>query len=164
MNVEITPAADDKMVSMFYQQARKELKGQGRGQQGQRKNPPEIPSLDDHTSPPSFFLKNSGNRAHCNRLSSIPMNPHKEQSSAMVIGTPAKASSAPMLERVQKRVLNQFSDKSTTPQTKRVVAKVHTKLAHRDATFTAVVACYEDIQSSQETSATCIELQCTLEE
>jgi hypothetical protein len=111
------------MVSMSYQQARKELKGQGK--QEQRKNPPEIPSLNDHTPPPLNFLKNAGNRAHRNRLSSIPMNPHGEQSSAMVIGTPAKASSAPMLERVQKRVFNQFSDKSTTPQTKKVVAKVH---------------------------------------
>jgi hypothetical protein len=82
----------------------------------------------------------------------------------MVIGTPAKASSAPMLERVQKRVLNQFSDKSTTPQIKKVVVKVHAKLAHRDAAFTAVVTCYEDIQSSQEISATCIELQCAMEE
>jgi hypothetical protein len=53
-NVEITPAAGDKMVSMSYQQARKVLKGQG--QQGQRKNLPEIPSLDDHTPPPSNFF------------------------------------------------------------------------------------------------------------
>jgi hypothetical protein len=105
------------MVSMSYQQARKELKG--KGQQGQRKNPPEIPSLNDHSPTSSNFFKNAGNHAHRNRLSSIPMNPHGEQSSAMVIGTPAKASSAPMLERVQKRVLNQFLDKSTTPQTKR---------------------------------------------
>ncbi len=153
-NIKITPAAGDKMVSMSYQQARKELKGQG--QQGQRKNPPKIPSLDDHTPPPLIFLKNAGNRARHNRLSSIPMNPHGEQSSAMVIGTLAKASSASILERVQKRVLNQFSDKSTTPQTKKVVAKVHVKLAH--------VACYEDIQSLQEISATCIELQCAMEE
>jgi hypothetical protein len=92
------------------------------------------------------------------------MNAHGEQSSAMVIGTPAKALSAPMLERVKKRVLNQFLDKSTTPQTKKVVAKVHAKLAHRDAAFTAVVDCYEDIQSSQEVSATCIELQRAMEE
>jgi hypothetical protein len=162
-NVKITPAAGDKMVSMSYQQAKNELKGQE--QQGQRKNPPKIPSLDDqHPPPPSIFLKKAGNGAHRNRLSSIPMNPHGEQSSAMVIGTPAKALSAPMLERVQKRVLNQFLDKSTTPQPKKVVAKVHAKLAHRDAAFTAVVACYEDIQSLQEISATCIELQCTMEE
>jgi hypothetical protein len=98
MNVKITPAAGDKKVSMSYQQARKELKGQG--QHGQRKNPPKIPSLDDHTPPASIFLKNAGNHVHRNRLSSIPMNPHGEQSGAMVIGTPAKASSAPMLERV----------------------------------------------------------------
>jgi hypothetical protein len=103
-NIKITSAAGDKMVSMSYQQARKELKGQV--QQGQRKNPPKIPSLNDRTPPPLIFLKNAGNHTHRNRLSSIPMNPHGEQSSAMVIGTPVKALSAPMLERVQKRVLN----------------------------------------------------------
>jgi hypothetical protein len=47
---------------MSYQQARKELKRQG--QHGQRKNPAEIPSLDDHTPPASIFLKNAGNCAH----------------------------------------------------------------------------------------------------
>jgi hypothetical protein len=69
-----------------------------------------------------------------------------------------------MMERVQKRVLNQFLDKLTTPQIKKVVAKVHAKLAHRDATFTVVVNCYEDIQSLQEITSTCIELQRTMEE
>ncbi len=35
---------------MSYQQARKELKGQG-----QMKNPPELPSLDNHSPPTSNF-------------------------------------------------------------------------------------------------------------
>ncbi len=91
------------------------------------------------------------------------MNPHGEQSGVMVVGTPAKASNAPMMERVQKRVLNQFSDKSTTPQTKKVVAKFHAKLTNRDAAFTVIIGC-EDIQSWQEITATCIELQRTMEE
>jgi hypothetical protein len=50
----------------------------------------------------------------------------------MVIGIPVKALSTPMMERVQKRVLNQFSYKLTTPQAKKVEIKVHVKLTHRE--------------------------------
>ena len=47
-NVEVTPViAGGTKVSMSFAAARKELKGQ-------RKNPPEVPSLEDHT-PPSIF-------------------------------------------------------------------------------------------------------------
>ena len=50
-------------------------------------------------------------------------------------------------------------DAATTPQTKRVVAKVHAQLAQKDAIFTTVVNRYQDFQSSQEISSTCIDLQ-----
>ena len=50
-------------------------------------------------------------------------------------------------------------DAATTPQTKRVVAKVHAQLTQKDATFTTVVDRYQDVQSSQEISTTCIDLQ-----
>jgi len=43
-----------------------------------------------------------------------------------------------MMVRVQKRVVDQLFDAATTPQTKRVVAKVHAQLAQKDATFTTV--------------------------
>ena len=47
-NVKVSPAvAGGTKVSMSIAAARKELKGQ-------RKNPPEVPSLEDHT-PPSIF-------------------------------------------------------------------------------------------------------------
>jgi hypothetical protein len=124
-----------------------------------------MPSLDDHTPPASNFLSNAGNCAHCNRLGSVAMQPHREHSAAMVVtGTPALASSPPMMERVQKRVFDKFRNVLTTPQTRRVVAKVHNKLAHRDPTFTTAVKCYEDVQSLQEITSICIKLQCTMEE
>ena len=50
-------------------------------------------------------------------------------------------------------------DAATTPQTKRVVAKVHAQLAQKDAIFMTVVNRYQDFQSSQEISSTCIDLQ-----
>jgi hypothetical protein len=77
-------------------------------------------------------------------------------------GTPAKAtaSSPPlMMERVQKRVMDKLFDAATTPQTKRVVARVHAQLAQKDATFMTVVDCYQDFQSSQDFSSTCIDIQ-----
>jgi hypothetical protein len=46
-----------------------------------------------------------------------------------------------------------------TPQTDRVVAKVHAQLTQKDATFRKVVDRYQDFQSLQEISATCINLQ-----
>ena len=84
----------------------------------------------------------------------------KEALSAMMTGTPkATASSPPMMERVQKRVMNTLFDNATTPQTTRVVAKVHAQLANKDATFTTVVNRYQDLKSAQEISTTCIDLQ-----
>ncbi len=65
-----------------------------------------------------------------------------------------------MMERVQKRVMDKLFDAATTPQTKRVVAKVHAQLPQKDATFTTVVNRCQDFQSSQEISSTCINLQC----
>ena len=67
------------------------------------------------------------------------------------------------MERVQKRVMDKLFDAATTPQTKRVVANVHAQLAPKDATFTTVVNHYQDFQSSQEISSTCIDLQRALE-
>jgi hypothetical protein len=63
-----------------------------------------------------------------------------------------------MMERVQKRILDKFLDNNTTPQTKRVAAKFHAQLARNDAAFTLEVDCFQDIQSSQEISDTCIGL------
>jgi hypothetical protein len=53
-----------------------------------------------------------------------------------------------MIKRVQKRVLDKLLNAATTPQTKRVVAKVHVQLAHKDAAFTTLVKRFQDIQSS----------------
>jgi hypothetical protein len=64
-----------------------------------------------------------------------------------------------MMERVQKRVMDTLFDNATTPQTKRVVAKVHAQLAQKDATFTTVVDRYQEVKSSQEISTSCIDLQ-----
>ena len=52
-----------------------------------------------------------------------------------------------MMKRVQKRVLDKFLDATTTLLTKQVVVKVHTQLAHKDATFTTLVESFQDIQS-----------------
>ena len=152
-NIEMrTLAGGGKKVSISIQQARKELKGRG----AERKNPPEMPSFNDNTPPTSNFLSNAGNRAHRNRLSSAPLQPVM-----LMMGTPKATaiSPPPMMERVQKRVMDQLFDAATTPQTKRVVAKVHAQLAQKDATFTTVVDRYQDVQSSQEISTTCIDLQ-----
>ena len=65
------------------------------------------------------------------------MNPQRE-TAAQMLGSPTTATSTPMLERVQRKVLDKFMDARTTPQTKRVMAKVHKQLAHVDATFTSV--------------------------
>ena len=146
MNIKMTPARGGKKVSISIQQARKELKGHGAA----RKNPPEMPSFNNHTPLASNFLSNSGNCAHRNRLSSAPLYP-----TMLMTGTPAKAtasSSPPMMERGQKRVMDNLFDAATTPQTKRVVARVHAQLAQKDATFTTVINRYKDFQSSQEIS------------
>jgi hypothetical protein len=115
-----------------------------------------MPSFDDNTPSASNFLSNAGNRAHHNRLSSAPLRP------VMLMTGTSKAtlsSPPPMMVRVQKRVMDQLFDAATTPQTKKVVAKVHAQLAQKDATFTTVVDRYQDVQSSQEISTTCIDLQ-----
>jgi hypothetical protein len=75
----------------------------------------------------------------------------------------AVSHSPPMMERVQKRGLDKFLDTTITPQTKRVAAKVHAQLAHKDTTFTTVGDCFQDIQSSQEISDACIKLQGAME-
>ncbi len=66
---------------------------------------------------------------HPNELSSIVMTPHRE------MGSGGTALSIPMMERVKKRVFDEFMDASTTPQTKTVAAKAHAELAHKDVTF-----------------------------
>ena len=68
-----------------------------------------------------------------------------------------------MMERVQKRVLDKFLDKTSTPKTKRVAAKVHAQLARNDGAFTTVADPLQDIQSSQEISDACIDLQHNME-
>ena len=153
-NIEMSTLAGGgkRKVSISIQQAKKELKGRGTA----RKNPHEMPSFDDNTPSASNFLSNAGNRAHHNRLSSAPLRP------VMLMTGTSKAtlsSLPPMMVRVQKRVMDQLFDAATTPQTKKVVAKVHAQLAQKDATFTTVVDRYQDVQSSQEISTTCIDLQ-----
>ncbi len=76
---------------------------------------------------------------------------------------PVLQSLAQMMDRVQKRVLDKFLDSTTTPQTKRFAAKVHTQLAHKDAAFTSVVECFQGIQSLPEISNACIDLQRAME-
>ena len=121
-----------------------------------RKNPPEMPSFNDNTPPASNILSNTGNCAHRNRLSSAPLQPVM----LMTGTTKATASSPPpMMEMVQKRGMDKLFDAATTPQTKSVVAKVHVQLTQKDAPFTTVVDRYQDVQSSQDISSTCINLQ-----
>jgi hypothetical protein len=156
MNIDMTLAGGgQKKVSMSLQQTRKELKNRSGSA---RKDPPEKQSINNHTPPASNFFSNANSnaetRGYCNSLSSTLLHP------VMMTGTPkATASSPPMMERVQKRVMDKLFDAATTSQTKRVVAKVHVQLAKKDATFTAVVDRYQDIKSSQEISTTCIDLQ-----
>jgi len=118
-------------VSISIQQARKELKGQ-------RKNLLEMPSLENHTPPISKFVINAGNCAHRNCLSNVAIDPNRE-SAAMMSGSLTAVLRSPMIERVQKRVLDKCLDKATTTQTKRVVVKVHAQLTHKHTTFTMVV-------------------------
>ncbi len=130
-NVEVNPVAGGKKVSTSIQQARKELKGQ-------KKSLPEVPSLEDHTPPASNFMSNAGNCAHRNELSKFAINPCRE-TAAVINGSqmaPVLQSLVQMMDRVQKRVLDKFLDSTTTPQTKRFAAKVHTQVTHKDAAFT----------------------------
>ena len=77
-------------VSMSIAAARKELKGQ-------RKSPPEVPSLLEHTPPASNFLNNAGNHAHCNGLSRVALDPQKE-STMLVTGGSQTACNLQMKE------------------------------------------------------------------
>jgi hypothetical protein len=113
---------------MLLTQARKQLK------EGRKKSPPELLLISKHTPPASNFVSNVDNCAWCNSLSSEPMYPHQEArktAPATVLAT--------MTERVQKRVLDVFLNASTTSPTKKIAAKVHAQLAHKDAAFTSVI-------------------------
>jgi hypothetical protein len=152
-NVEVTHnVAGGTKVSMSIAAARKELKGQ-------LKSPPKVPSLQDHTPPASNFLANAGNCAHHNGLSRVALDPRKESAAMVRGGYQMARSPQQMMDRVQKRVLDKFLDSTTTPQTKRFAAKVHTQLARNDGAFTTVVYRLQDIQSSQEISDACLALQ-----
>jgi hypothetical protein len=59
-----------------------------------------------------------------------------------MLGSPTTATQQnPTLEKVQKRVLDKFMDAMTTPQTERVVAKVHKQLINN---FTTIVDCFQN--------------------
>jgi hypothetical protein len=96
---------------MSIAQVRNKLKGQ---KKRSRKDLPQILSLGDHTPPAAIFLTNTGNCAHRNNLSYIAMNLQRE-TAAQRLGSSTTAASTPMLERVQKRVLDKFMDARTTP-------------------------------------------------
>ena len=83
----------------------------------------------------------------------------------MTGGSQTAHSPQQMMDRVQKRVLDKFLDSTTTPQTKRFAAKVHTQLAHKRAAFTSVVVVerFHDIQSSQEISDASLALQSAID-
>jgi hypothetical protein len=157
-NVEVTPVAGGKKVSISIQQAKKELKGQ-------KKSPPEMPFLKDYTPPTSSFMSNAGNHVHRNSLSKVAINPCRE-TAAMMNGSQTVSALqrlALMMDRVQKRVLDKFLDSTTTSQTKRFTTKVHTQITHKDAVITSVVEHFQDIQSSPEISHACLDLQHTME-
>jgi hypothetical protein len=152
-NVNVKPTAGGSKTSMSIQQARNELKGQ-------RKNPPE--ELSKNVPLASNFVSNAGSQAHRNQLSNVAIDPCSE-TVGMMTGNQTATLRSPMMERVQKRVFDKFLDAATTPQTKKVVAKVHTQLAHKDAAFTMVVERFQDIQSSQRILDACIDLQGAME-
>lgn len=136
-----------------------ELKGQSKSKESTRKNPPVMPSLSDHPPPALNFLSNAGTCTYHNNLSSVTINPQGETAARMLGLSMTATQQMPMLERVQKRVLDKFMDANTTPQTKRVTDKVHKQLTHNGATFTTIVDCFQNIQYSQEITDACIDLQ-----
>ncbi len=70
MTVLVTPAGGGgKKVRSSLQQLRKELKGGG-----QRKSPPELHDVPDHTPPALSFVSIVSNRSWHNELSTVPMN------------------------------------------------------------------------------------------
>ena len=158
--IEVTPTqaagGKRKKVSMSYHQARDDLLER----RGRRKSPPEIPTLSDNTPPASIFLRNAGNRFHRNGLSSVPMNPHGEQAGASVAVTAAATvpTGPAKLDRVGKKVLEKFMDPTTTPGTKKIVARTHSKIANRDPAMTKMVDLFE-FQCTQEVAETCIDLE-----
>ena len=62
------------------------------------------------------------------------------------------------LDRVGKKVLEKFMDPTTTPGTKKVVARTHNKIANRDPAMTKMVDLFE-FQCTQEVAETCIDLE-----
>jgi hypothetical protein len=151
-NVTITDGG--KKVSMLLAQARKQLKGH-RGE-GRKKSPPELFYNSKHTPPASNFISNVRSHAWRNRLSSEPMDLHQEAATKMAASStpaPAAAVMATMTERVQKRVLDVLLSTSTTSPMKKIAAKVHAQLAHKDAAFTSVVSQFQNVQCSQEISS-----------
>ena len=159
--VSVTPAGGGNKVNVSLQQLKKELKGGGK-----KKNPPEqLRAVSDHTPSGSVFISDVSNRAWRNQLSSVSMDPHGETrniaatATAATVATAATAAASTMMGRVKKRVLNVFLSSSSTSPTKKVAAKVHAGLARNDAAFTSVIDSFEDVQSSQEISSACFELQ-----
>jgi hypothetical protein len=91
-NVEVTPVvAGGTKVSMSISAVRKELKGQ-------RKSPPEVPSLQDRTPLASNFFRNAGNHAHRNGLSRVDLDPRKESAVMVTGGYPQTARSLQQIE------------------------------------------------------------------
>ena len=75
------------------------------------------------------------------------------------VATAATEAASTIMGRVIKRVLNVFLSSSLTSLTKKVAAKVHAGLAHNDAAFASIIDSFEDVQSSQEISSACFDLQ-----
>jgi hypothetical protein len=92
----------------------------------------------------------------CSRLSNEAMDPHHEM---RVRKTPSIAPVVTMMERVQKRMLHKFLDRSTTPATKRVAGRAHAQIVRNDAAFMSVIDMLQNVQCSQEISDTCLEMQ-----
>jgi hypothetical protein len=116
--------------------------------------------VSDHTPSGSIFISNVSNRAWRNQLSSVSMDPHQEmRNMATMATTVATAAASTMMGRVKKRVLNVFLSSSLTSPTKKVAGKVHAGLARNDAAFTSVIDSFDDVQSSQEISSACFDLQ-----
>ena len=162
--VSVTPAGGGNKVNVSLQQLKKELKGGGK-----KKNPPEqLRAVSDHTPSGSIFISDVSNRAWRNQLSSVSMDPHGETrniaatataATVATVATAATAAASTMMGRVKKRVLNVCLSSSSTLPTKKVAAKVHAGLARNDAAFTSVIDSFEDVQSLQEISSACFELQ-----
>ena len=62
------------------------------------------------------------------------------------------------LDRVGKKVLEKFMDPTTTPGTKKVLARTHNKITKRDPAMTKMVDLFE-FHCTQEVAKTCIDLK-----